>query len=175
VKSLARGRRVLDLFAYEGAFALACSKGGAKRVTAVDLDEAAVARGRANADLNRAKIDFRHADAFEVLRAKVDADLVLLDPPRWISGRDDEEAGRRRYLDLNALAVAALPRGGLLATSSCSGRLSEEGFLGILRQAAHRASRDLRILAVRGAAPDHPLAANFPEGRYLKFVLAEVR
>lgn len=172
--AVAKGRRVLDLFCYDGAFALACARGGAASVRAVDLDEKAAARARANAKANRLDVAVEHADAFDVLRARPKADFVLLDPPRWISSRGDEEAGRRRYLDLNALAIEGLPDGGLLATSSCSGRLSADAFLGILRGAAARAGRSLRILTVAGAAPDHPVAADFPEGHYLTFVLARV-
>ena len=172
---VAKGRRILDLFCYDGAFALAAAKAGAKDVLAVDLDEAAVARAERNAKLNGVKMATKHADAFEFLRGKWTADFVLLDPPRWISSRDDETAGKTRYLDLNTLALQGLPEGGLLATSSCSGRLSEDGFTSLVRTAAARAGKRLRILAVTGAAPDHPVAAEFPEGHYLTFLLAEVR
>jgi 23S rRNA (cytosine1962-C5)-methyltransferase len=172
--SVSAGRRVLDLFTYEGAFALACAKAGAKSVRGVDLDEKAVARAVANADRNRLDVKFEHADAFDTLRGELESDFILLDPPRWIEGDADDQTGKRRYIDLNALAISALPRGGLLMTSSCSGRLSTEGFLTLIRQAALRASRGLKIIEVRGAAPDHPVSADFPEGRYLAAVLAVV-
>ena len=77
-------------------------------------------------------------------------------------------------MDLNRLAIEALPDGGLLMTSSCSGRLSRGDFLGILREAAARAGKSLRVIEVRGPAPDHPVAANFPEGNYLTCVFASV-
>ncbi|MHC4860203.1 MAG: DUF3108 domain-containing protein [Planctomycetota bacterium] len=154
--SISAGREVLDLFCYEGGFALACARAGASGVRGADLDEEAVARARDNARLNGLDVEFTHGDAFEVLRARPRADLLLLDPPRWISSREEEEAGKRRYLDLNALAVEALPADGLLLTSSCSGRLSAAAFLEILRRAAARAGRSVSILEVRGAAPDHP-------------------
>ena len=171
---VARGRRVLDLFCYEGAFALACARAGATSVSGADLDEKAIARARANAERNRLDVAFEHADAFEVLRAAPETDFLLLDPPKWIPSRGDERAGRQRYLDLNALGIGALRDGGLLLTSSCSGLLSDRDFLGILRVAAARAGRDLRILSVCGPAPDHPVPANFPEGHYLTTVLASV-
>ncbi len=171
---VARGRTVLDLFCYEGAFALACAKAGAKRALGVDLDEEAVARAVRNAERNRLDVEFRHADAFEILRGKPRADLILLDPPRWINSREEDEAGRSRYFDLNRLALEALPDGGLLMTSSCSGRLSREDFLGILRMAAARTGRVLRILAVNGPSPDHPVTTDFPEGHYLTAILAAV-
>ncbi len=172
--AVAPGRKVLDLFCYEGAFALALAKAGAASVSAVDLDEHAIERAKKNAKRNNLAVDFRHGDAFVVLRENPKADFILLDPPRWIESGDDDQTGKRRYLDLNALAMSVLPRGGLLMTSSCSGRLSTDGFLEILRRAALRASRSLRILEVRGASPDHPVRADFPEGRYLAAVLATV-
>ncbi len=172
--SVARGRKVLDLFCYEGAFALALAKAGARSVAAVDLDELAIERAAGNASRNGLDVDFRHGDAFAVLREQPDVDFILLDPPRWLEAGGDDQIGKRRYLDLNALAISALPRGGLLMTSSCSGRLTTEAFLEILRRAALRAERSLRILEVRGAAPDHPVRADFPEGRYLAAVLATV-
>jgi len=171
----AKGRKVLDLFCYEGAFALACAKAGAMSVRGADLDEKAVARAVENARLNQMDIPFDHCDAFEILRGSPETDFLLLDPPKWISSRDDTAKGQRRYLELNASGISILPPGGLLLTSSCSGRLPPEEFLGILRSAAGRAGRDLRILEVRGASPDHPVAADFPEGRYLTAVLCLVR
>jgi len=174
VAGLAKGRRVLDLFCYEGAFALASVRAGAREAIGVDLDEDAVARAAENAEQNHIAATFRHGDAFEVLRKKPETDFLLLDPPRWISSREDEREGRRRYLDLNILGLSALPPGGLLLTSSCSGRLSPGAFLEVLRQAASRTGRRLSVLEVRGAAPDHPVAANFPEGHYLTAVLARV-
>jgi 23S rRNA (cytosine1962-C5)-methyltransferase len=165
---------VLDLFCYEGAFALACARAGARSVLGVDLDERAVERARENATLNGLDAEFRHGDAFEILRQRPRTDLLLLDPPRWISSRQDDEEGRRRYLDLNTLALESLPDGAHLLTSSCSGRLSTADFLEILRRAAHRAGRSLQIAAVEGAAPDHPVAADFLEGRYLTAVLGRV-
>jgi 23S rRNA (cytosine1962-C5)-methyltransferase len=170
----ARGRDVLDLFCYEGAFALACAKAGAKSVRGADLDEAAIARARENARRNRLDVEFTHADAFEILRGRPRTDFLLLDPPRWISSPEDDAEGRRRYMDLNRLAMEALPEGALLMTSSCSGRLSRETLLGILREAAARAGKHLRFLSIHGPAPDHPVPANFPEGHYLTAVFAVV-
>ena len=171
----AKGRRVLDLFCYEGAFALACAKAGAASVRGADLDEKAVARAKENARLNSVDIPFDHGDAFEILRAGPDTDFLLLDPPKWINSRDDMLKGQRRYLELNTAGLSILPPGGLILSSSCSGRLPPEEFLSILRAAASRAGRDLRILEVRGASPGPPVAADFPEGRYLTAVLGLVR
>jgi len=172
--SMARGRKVLDLFTYEGGFALACARAGAREVHGIDLDEHAVARAKENGLRNKLDIRFTHEDAFETLRRSPQADFIILDPPRWISSRSDENPGRQRYLDLNTLAIRALPAGGLLGTASCSGRLSAADFVEIVRRAAMDAGRTLRILSVRGAPPDHPVSSDFPEGHYLTALFAMV-
>ncbi|MEN8148875.1 MAG: class I SAM-dependent rRNA methyltransferase [Planctomycetota bacterium] len=172
--SMAKGRSVLDLFTCDGGFALSCARAGAKRTIASDLDENAVARAKGNAKANRLDVECRHADAFDVLKSRPKADYIILDPPKWISSRADEESGRRKYLDLNALAIAALPPGGLLGTASCSGRLTAGDFLEIVHRAAARAGRTIRILSVRGAPPDHPVSSDFPEGSYLNAVFATI-
>jgi 23S rRNA (cytosine1962-C5)-methyltransferase len=175
--TFARGRRVLDLCCHAGGFALAAAKGGARSVVAIDLDEEAVAQTKANAGRNRLGVDARHEDAFDALRAAARGahDLIVLDPPKWVAGRKDIETGIVRYRDLNRQALEKLEAGGLLVTCSCSGAVSEDTFLAMLRTAAADARRDLRILAVRGAGPDHPVGLECPETRYLKVVFAEVR
>lgn len=177
LRTLARGRKVLDLCCHAGGFAMAAGLGGAKEVLAVDLDEHAVAEARANLGRNQVKASVRHADAFDVLREirPGDHDLVVLDPPKWVFGRREQEPGLARYRDLNRQALEKLQPGGLLVTCSCSGGVDEFSFLAMLRDAAAEARRDLRILAIRGAGPDHPVALECPETRYLKVVFAEVR
>jgi 23S rRNA (cytosine1962-C5)-methyltransferase len=177
VRRLARGRAVLDLCCHAGGFALAAAAGGAREVTAVDLDEGAVDEARANAARNRLDVDVRHGDAFDALRAAPAAahDLVVLDPPKWVPDRKALEAGLPRYRDLNRLALAKVARGGLLVTCSCSGPVSPERFEATVREAAAEAGRDARILCRAGAAPDHPIALECPETAYLKVLVLEVR
>jgi 23S rRNA (cytosine1962-C5)-methyltransferase len=177
VQQLAAGRDVLDLFCNAGGFALAAAAGQARRVHAVDLDEVAVAQAKANAAANGRRIRVEHGDAFAYLKAMApgDHDLIVLDPPKWARGKGEVEAGIQRYLDLNRLAFAGLQPGGILVTCSCSGALSEGRFHGVLAEAAGRAGRDARILFSGGAGPDHPVALECPETRYLKVVILEVR
>lgn len=177
VRQLARGRSVLDLCCNSGGFALNAAAGGAAKVTAADLDEAMVAQTRANAAANGQKLTAVHGDAFDLLRqAQRGAhDLIVLDPPKWVQRREDLEVGLARYFDLNRLALDKLDRGGQLVTCSCSGSVSEERFLRVLRDAAAAARRDARILHLRGAGPDHPIALECPETRYLKVVVLQVR
>jgi 23S rRNA (cytosine1962-C5)-methyltransferase len=177
VRQLARGRRVLDLCCNSGGFALNAAAGGAASVRAADLDEAMAAATAANAKANRLRVAAEHGDAFDLLRALRggEHDLIVLDPPKWIRGKDELEAGIGRYRDLNRLGFEKLERGGLLVTCSCSGALAEAPFLWMLRDAAAQAGRDARLLWVRGAGPDHPVALECPETRYLKVAVLQVR
>ncbi len=177
VAGLAAGRNVLDLCAYTGGFALNAALAGAARVTGVDLDEEALATARHNAQLNRAKVEFLHADLFNYLKQlKKPAahDLVVLDPPKMARDREELPKARRGYRDMNALAMNALAPGGILVSCSCSGLVGEPEFLDILRDASRLAGRELRIFRVAGAGPDHPVSSRFPEGRYLKAVFSVV-
>jgi 23S rRNA (cytosine1962-C5)-methyltransferase len=175
VAALAPGRTMLDLCCYTGGFALQAALAGAKRVVGVDLDEEALDTARGNARLNKTKIDFLHADIFNYLRQlREKADLVVLDPAKLARTREDVVKARRSYRDMNALAMRALTPGGILVSCSCSGLVSEPDFLDILRDAARVDGRELRVLRVAGAGPDHPVSSLFPEGRYLKVVTSVV-
>lgn len=176
---LVRGQDVLDTFAYTGGFAIAArTLGKARRVVAVDLDEDAVARGRRNASLNRAEIEWIHADAFGYLRRHRHAarpfDVICLDPPKWAARREAMDEAERRYIDLNTHALRAVRPGGLLVTSTCSGLVGEARFLRLLRQASAVAGRRIRVFRVAGAAPDHPVDLDCPESRYLTTVFARI-
>jgi len=177
---LARGRRVFDGMTYTGGFALAAARGGARAVEGWDLDERAVEGAREHAALNGLDVRFRHGDVFDALRAfaagapEERPDLVVVDPAKWARDRRGLGAALARYADLNRLALEAVQPGGLVFTHSCSGLVGEETFLSVLSDVALDVRRAVRFLHVGGAAPDHPVAAAFPEGRYLKSVLLEV-
>ncbi len=170
------GTEVLDLCSYSGGFAVyAAALGHARQVTAVDLDEQAVALAQRNANLNRiARSDLQtvHADAFVYLRQMQQTgkqfDVVILDPPKFIASREEFEEGRMKYFDLNRLALTAVKPGGLLVTCSCSGLLSEEEFFAILRGAGRGARRRVQVLRTTGPGPDHPVMTDHPESAYLK-------
>ena len=180
VRDLAQGRRVFDGMTYAGGFALAAASGGAAQVVGMDLDEQAVQQARANAKSGGHDIDFRHADVFDALRAygagpeEERPDLLIIDPPKWARDRKGLGVAIAKYGDLNRLALEAVQPGGLVFTHSCSGLVSEDSFLSILKNAALDARRHVRVLMVSGAAPDHPVALHVPEGRYLKSVLLAV-
>lgn len=167
------GRSVLDLCTYSGGFALAAKvAGGADEVIGVDLDEQALAVASDNAKLNQVRLKLVHADAFDWLRQVGGTgkrfEVVVLDPPKLVSGQRDETDGRRRYGDLNRLAMSVVAEGGLLVTCSCSGALQRQEFLEIVRTSARRVGRAAAILADPGAAADHPVGLECPETEYLK-------
>ncbi|HEX5054051.1 MAG TPA: class I SAM-dependent methyltransferase [Planctomycetota bacterium] len=177
VRQLAKGRSVLDLCCNSGGFAMNAAAGGAARVLAADLDEAMVAQTQHNAAANELDVSAVHGDAFDLLREAQQGahDLIVLDPPKWVHHKDELEKGLQRYADLNRLGMLKVDRGGLVVTCSCSGSVGEDAFLRMLRDAAAAARRDVRVLVLRGAGADHPVAIECPETRYLKVAVLQVR
>ena len=167
------GKRVLDVCCYTGGFAVAASVlGEPAEVTAVDLDEKALAVARRNANLNQVRVGMVHADAFDWLRQVERAgrryEVVVVDPPRFIPTRRDVERGRGKYHDLNRLAVKLVEPGGLMLTCSCSGLLERDALTELVRVAARKEGRRCTVVAAGGAGPDHPVHLECPESSYLK-------
>ena len=178
---LAKGRRVLDCFTHTGAFALNCAAGGAEHVTAVDISETAIAQTKKNAALNGLtdKMDFVTADVFRLLTDMVnekrrDYDFIILDPPAFTKSGDTVKDAFRGYKDINMRAMRCLPRGGYLATCSCSHFMKDELFQKMLDEAAHDAGVTLRQIEVRTQSPDHPILRTVPETFYLKFYTFQI-
>ena len=168
-----KDRTVLDACCYTGGFGLnAQVRGGAREVTCIDLDEKAVALAKENGNANRIRLDVVHADAFGYMRQMGlngrEYGVVVLDPPKLILDRDDVAPGKRKYFDLNVLAMGLVEPGGLLLTCSCSGLLDPAEFQGLLKAASRKANRSVQLLAMTGASADHPVALDAPEGAYLK-------
>ena len=181
VAKLARGRRVLDCFTHTGSFALNAAKGGAKHVTAVDVSASAIEMAKANARRNglEDRMDFVVADVFELLPELIEQgghpyDLIILDPPAFTKSRRTADAAERGYKQINLRALRLLPRGGYLATASCSHFMPSERFVPMLRAAALDTGVELRQIEARQQAPDHPILWNVPETDYLKFYLFQV-
>ncbi len=183
------GKSVLDLCCYSGGFAISAAKaGGASEVTAVDLDEEAIATAKKNAAINQTRVRLVHADAFAFMRDMIrngkQFDVVVLDPPKLIRSRLELEEGSRKHFDLNRLAIQLVRSGGLLLTCSCAGLLSNDEFQRIVQSAARSSGysetgerlpgRTVQIIESRGAAPDHPVAVHCPETGYLKAFWARV-
>ncbi len=181
VGRIARGRHVLDCFTHTGAFALNCVRGGAASVTAVDISEEAVASARENAALNGMEqaVDFRCEDVFRLLtdlaeRKDRSYDMIILDPPAFTKSRGTVGSATRGYREINRRAMSLLPRGGYLATCSCSHFMTDELFRRMLRDAASDASVSLRQVEGRQQSPDHPILWNVPETDYLKFYIFQI-
>lgn len=177
--SIARGRHVLDCFTHTGAFALNAAKGGAASVTALDISEEAVHMAAHNGIINGLPIQTVRADVFDFLteldRTKNhEYDYIILDPPAFTkSGRTVHEAFRG-YKEINYRAMKILPRGGYLATCSCSHFMGEELFVKMVKEAARDAGVTLRQIEFRQQAPDHPILMTVPETYYLKFFLFQI-
>lgn len=179
VAALAKGKRVLDCFTHTGSFALNAAMGGAEHVTAVDVSQLAVDLARDNARLNglEDRMDFVCADVFELLpslESKAPYDFIILDPPAFTKARKTAQNAMRGYKEINYRAMKLLPRGGYLATASCSHFATEAMFRKMLVSAAADAGRRLRQIEVRQQAPDHPILWNVEETDYLKFFLFQV-
>lgn len=175
------GRRVLNCFAYTGAFALYAIRGGASEVTNIDVAAPCAAETHRNLQLNGFEPEahpYVIGDCFDLLDEYAAEgqrfDLVILDPPSLARSRKSLHAALRAYVRLNHAALRCLPTGGLLAAASCTSQVSADAFRGVLADAAHLAGRRLLVVHEAGHALDHPVPAHFPEGRYLKFVLAKV-
>jgi len=173
------GKRVLDICCNSGGFAIyAKARGGAEEVVGIDLDEEILEIAEKNARLNHAKVKFVQADLFPWLRDAAERgelfDVVILDPAKLTRDREQVISALKKYNDMNKLAMQVTRPGGILLTCSCTGLVSEEEFLDMIRRAAYFAGRSVQILKVAGAGGDHPFMAHVKESRYLKAVFCRV-
>jgi 23S rRNA (cytosine1962-C5)-methyltransferase len=176
IRRLAKDRDVLNCFCFSGGFSVNAALGGAKSVFSVDLDPDAIALARENFTRNgipAERHDFLAADVFKIIQSFKDEgrtfDLIILDPPAFAKSQKAVQAAIDGYASLNRQALALLRPGGLLATASCSARVSPNDFIGAVREAAFKAGVDLALVEERYQPPDHPVRLQFPEGKYLKF------
>ena len=181
IRKIAAGRRVLDCFTHTGAFALNAAAAGAERVCAVDVSADAVELVKKNAALNglEDRMDFLRVDVFDLLTdmanaGRCDYDFIILDPPAFTKSRETVKNAVRGYKEINCKAMKLLPRGGYLATCSCSHFMTEELFVNMLHDAARDAEVSLRQVEARQQAADHPILWNVPETNYLKFYIFQV-
>lgn len=179
--SLIKNKTILNTFAYTGAFAVYAAANGAGPITNVDSSIPALEQAEQNMALNgyqRPDDEYLAGDAFEILRHYRDEgtqfDMVILDPPKFAHSQRDVDRACRGYKDLNWLALRLLPPGGLLATFSCSGLISQDLFQKVLFGAALDAGRDVQILRPLAQGADHPILLSFPESAYLKGFLCRV-
>lgn len=181
VSKIAKGKKVLDCFTHTGSFALNAAMGGAEHVTAVDVSKTAVEMAKANAERNGldGRMDFLAADVFDLLpeleaKGGKPYDFIILDPPAFTKSRKTVRSAERGYKEINYRAMKLLPRGGYLATCSCSHFMKNELFVKMLHDAAADAGVQLKQIEARQQACDHPVLWNVPETNYLKFYIFQV-
>jgi 23S rRNA (cytosine1962-C5)-methyltransferase len=184
VQRLAKGKRVLNLFGYTGAFSVHAQRGGASFVSTVDVSHSALELAEKNMILNgfdardEARFAFLEADVLDLFNGDTlpdgPFDLIICDPPAFAKTERHLPQAMKAYTDLNQACLENLPVGGLLVSSSCSGRVTPEDFRSMLRLAAGRAKRDVRLLDFLTQPADHAERLAFPEGRYLKTAILEV-
>lgn len=179
VAKIAKGKRVLDCFTHTGAFALNAAT-VAEHVTAVDVSQSAIDMARRNAELNGfTNMDFVTANVFELLTEaerehRRDWDFIILDPPAFTKSRSTARSAERGYKEINLKAMKLLPRGGYLATCSCSHFMPDEQFRKMLYSAAADANVSLRQIECRQQSADHPILWGVEETDYLKFYIFQV-
>ena len=177
VARLARGKTVLDCFTHTGSFALNAAMGGAAHVTAVDVSESAVEMARANAERNGLSdvMECVAANVFDLLpqlaKQPRKYDFIILDPPAFTKSRKTVANAITGYKEINYRAMQLLPRGGYLATCSCSHFATEDKFIAMLHDAARDAGVHLRQIEARQQGCDHPILWGVEETNYLKFYL----
>lgn len=181
VAKIAAGKHVLDCFTHTGAFALNAAKGGAASVTAVDISQEAVNMTNENIRRNglEAIVTAKQANVFDLLTDLAehkchDYDFIILDPPAFTKSGHTVRNAMRGYKEINLKAMKLLPRGGYLATCSCSHFMRDDLFRQMLHDAAKDAGVRLRQIEGRQQSPDHPILWNVPETNYLKFYLFQV-
>lgn len=178
---LCAGMEVLDVFCHSGGFGLQALRQGARRVVFVDSSAAALERARHNAERNGVvdRAEFVEANAFDLLRAWARDgrrfDAVVLDPPAFAKAKAALEPALRGYGEINLRGMRLVRPGGVLVTASCSQPVSRDAFLEMLAKSAGDNRRSVRLVALRGPAPDHPSLLAQSQGDYLKcaFLLCE--
>ena len=187
VRELSRGRRVLDCFCHVGPFGLNAAAGGAELVRCVDVSKTAIDLAASNARLNGldGRMDFTCANVLEYLpRLRSDRsfarqeggpfDLIVLDPPAFTKSSSTVRNAARGYREINQAALHLLPRGGYLATCSCSQHMTRDLLAKAIAEAAHNAGVQLKQVEERQQAPDHPILWGFPPSHYLDFFIFQV-
>lgn len=178
LRAYVRGRRVLDVFSYVGAWGIQAALAGATSVTCIDSSTGARDWTLANAARNRVAVDFIVADAFDALRdlraGRERFDVVVVDPPAFIKRKKDAREGVQAYRRINEMAMQVLAKDGMLVSSSCSYHLPREVLMQQLLQASRHLDRNMQAVETGAQAPDHPIHPAIPETEYLKCVFARI-
>ncbi|GMA81035.1 hypothetical protein GCM10025855_05680 [Shewanella glacialipiscicola] len=174
-----KGKSVLNCFCYTGTFGVYAAKAGAASIENVDVSSLALANARYNMQINGLSDDnvhYNEADVFKLLRQYRDEgktfDVIVLDPPKFADNKAQLNGACRGYKDINMIALQLLNPGGVLLTFSCSGLMPADLFQKIVADAALDANREIQFIERLSQASDHPIGSAFPEGFYLKGLVA---
>lgn len=175
----AKGRTVVNCFAYSGGFSVHAALAGAREVTSVDISAVACALAKRNMELNGfPTAPVVEANCFDWLRHADDAQMrfgmVVLDPPAFARGKSTIDSAVRGYKEINLRAIRCLEPGGILVSCSCSRPIGLDDFVSIVHAAGDDAGRELQLLEERTQPPDHPVSLNAPETSYLKCIIVRV-
>jgi 23S rRNA (cytosine1962-C5)-methyltransferase len=175
----ASGRRVLDCFTNQGAFALSARKAGAVSCRAVDQSTEALRQAEATAKAGNLEVEWIQANVFDLLRhyeqKRETFDLIVLDPPSFTKSKGNKESALRGYHELHLRALRLLTAGGILATFSCSHHVTADDWDELLQRASSETGATLRLRRRLGQSSDHPVLVNVPETEYLRgYVLEKV-
>lgn len=181
IRSVSKGRSLLNLFGYTGGFSVYAGLGGATKVTTVDIAPNAIKGAETNWQINHLSKELHDAicvDAFEFvadsIKAKKTWDIVITDPPSFAPNQKSVETAREAYTKIFADSLRLVKHEGYFAASSCSGHISFEEFLNIVQEALSKSKRRGKVLLIKGQPEDHPFPFALPEMRYLKFVYLQV-
>lgn len=178
IQSMSRGKRVLNLCSYTGAFSLHALKGGAQKVVSVDVSKEAISQTVRHVELNGFAPSAHSAHVEDVFafveKESLDYDIVILDPPAFAKQKKDVASAVKAYRELNRMVLSKLPAGSFLLSCSCSYHVDEPLFRKLLFQASASAKRAVQILQSHRLAFDHPLSIYHPEGSYLKSFLLHI-
>ena len=172
----AEGKRVLDAFCNQGAFALHAARAGAALVRGIDSAEDAIAQARGNAERNQLSVEFSVANVFDYFSEHRDErwDLIILDPPPFAKSKSALEGALRGYKEINLRAMQRLSPGGILATYTCSHHMQDAELRAVLAAAANDAKRRVSVLEFAHQPPDHPVLITMPESEYLRGYILRV-
>lgn len=174
LENISKGKKVLDLFCYTGAFSITAATYGASKVRGVDIKKEWLDLAAKNAQLNNVldKVEFVKSGAFEALKEICASgekfDIIIIDPPSFLKTRESIKMASKGYAELNTLGMKALSEGGILATFSCSHNMPNAVFAGLVKRSAAAANKKITILKRCHQAEDHPIVRTIPETEYLK-------
>jgi 23S rRNA (cytosine1962-C5)-methyltransferase len=179
--SYCAGKTVLNCFSFTGTFGLYALAAGATQIINVDASQSALTLSVKNVQINgldENKVTHLKRDVFELIREYKEAgttfDVIVLDPPKFVSSKHNLNKASRGYKDINRLALSLLNENGTLLTFSCSGLMPQDLFQKIVADAALDAQRDVFFVQRLAQSEDHPVSGNFPEGYYLKGLVCKV-